>query len=186
MISQKNKQGWRNPWVIGLLAIVLSGVLINGRMLWNMLHHPMRLLDDHYTVKDHNRYDAKWLQQQAERSTLGWQVKLHSPQQLANDAQATAESARFIVNASPADFQLELSDRDGKAVEGAKIVVDVQSPGDPTFDFKGNLNASSLGHYQGSLTFPRAGNWDLLIHAEVDGRQFDMEQRVFVAISKQP
>jgi len=40
MISQKNKQGWRNPWVLGLLAIILSGVLINGRMLWSVLESP--------------------------------------------------------------------------------------------------------------------------------------------------
>lgn len=186
MISQRNKQGWRNPWVLGLLAIVLSGVLINGRMLWNMLHHPMRLLDDHYTVKDHNRYDAKWLQQQAERSTLGWKVKLNSPQQLLNDSLATAESARFFVYGSPADFDLELNDKDGKAIANAKIQVEAQSPGDPTYDFKGEFNSTAVGKYQSRLSFPRAGNWDLLIHADVEGRQFDMEQRVFVVISKQP
>lgn len=184
MISQKNKQGWRNPWVLLLLALVFSGVLINARMLWNMVHHPMRLLDEHYTVKDHNRYDAKWLQQQAERSTLGWQAKLHSPQRLANDSMASADAVRFILTENPSELQLELKDRDGKMIEGAQVVVEAQSPGDPEFDFKSALNATSVGNYQGSLKFPRAGNWDLLIRAEVDGRQFDMEQRVFVAISK--
>ncbi len=186
MISQKNKQGWRNPWVLLFLALVLSGVLINGRMLWNMISHPMRLLDEHYTVRDHNRYDAKWLQQQAERSTLGWQAKLHSPQRLQNDSLATPEAARFIVGASPADFKLELHDREGKAIQNAQVVVDAQSPGDLTSDFKITFHDAEQGAYQGELKFPKAGNWDLIIHAEVDGRQFDMEQRVFVAISKQP
>jgi cell division protein FtsL len=186
MISQKNKQAWRNPWVLLLLALVSSGVLINARMLWNMMHHPMRLLDEHYTVKDHNRYDAKWLQQQAERSTLGWQAKLHSPQRLKNDSLASADSVRFILTESPAELQLELKDRDGKEITGAQVVVEAQSPGDPTSDFKTAMNATSSGHYQGSLKFPRAGNWDLLIRAEVDDRQFDMEQRVFASISKQP
>ncbi len=184
MISQKNKQGWRNPWVILLLTLVCAGVLINARMIWNMLHHPMRLLDEHYTVKDHNRYDAKWLQEQAERSTLGWSAKLHSPQQLENDALSTPQAARFILAASPADLQLELHDQNGKPVLGATVVVEAQSPGDKDYDFSTPFNAASAGHYQGSLKFPRAGNWDLLIRAELDGRQFDMEQRVFVAISK--
>jgi len=78
MISQKNKQGWRNPWVIGLGLIVLSGVLTNARMVWNVVHNPMRLLDDSYSVKAHNQYDAKWVQQQSERSTLGWKMDIHS------------------------------------------------------------------------------------------------------------
>ncbi len=184
MISQKNKQGWRNPWLILLLALVAAGVLVNAKMIWNMLHHPMRLLDDHYTVKDHNRYDAKWLQEQAERSTLGWQAKLQSPQRLENDAQATPQSARFIIVASPADLHLELNDQNGKPIQGATVSVEAQSPADKDYDFSTTFNADSAGHYQGSLKFPRAGNWDLLIRAELDGRQFDMEQRVFVAIPK--
>jgi len=184
MISQKNKQGWRNPWLLGLLVIVLSGVLINGRMLWNVLHHPTRVLDDHYNVKAHNQYDAKWLQQQAERSTLGWQARMHSPDQLENDSQAAPGMVRFILMASPATLKLELNDRNGQPIQGGQVEINAQWPGDPTFDFKGTLYEASSGHYEGSMKFPRAGNWDLLIRAEQDGRQFDMEQKVFVAIPK--
>ncbi len=184
MISQKNKQGWRNPWLLGLLVIVLAGVLINGRMLWNVLHHPTRVLDEHYNVKAHNQYDAKWLQQQAERSTLGWQARIHSPHQLENDSQAMPSAVRFILLASPAVMKLELSDNNGQPIQGGKVEVNAQWPGDPTFDFKGTLYEAAPGHYQGSMKFPRAGNWDLLIRAEQDGRQFDMEQKVFVSIPK--
>lgn len=184
MISQKNKQAWRNPWVLGLLLIILSGVLINARMLWNVINHPMRLLDDNYTVKSHNQYDAKWLQQQAERSTLGWQASLHSPQQLQNDQLAVSDSARFIVMANPADFKFVLNDREGQPIRGGKVDIDVQWPGDPAYDFKGSLHEVAAGHYEGSLKFPRAGNWDILIRAEHDGRQFDMEEKLFVSISK--
>jgi len=186
MFSQKNKQGWRNPWVIGLAIIVLAGVLINARMLWNVLHHPTRLLDDNYSVKAHNQYDAKWIQQQAERSTLGWQVKLHSPDQLQNDPQAKLESVRFVLLSSPARMNFDLSDKEGKSIGGGKVHVDAQWPGDPNFDFKSELVETSEGQYEGALQFPRAGNWDLLIRAEHDGRMFDMEQKVFVAIPKNP
>jgi len=184
MISQKNKQGWRNPWLLGLLVIILSGVLINGRMLWNVLNHPMRLLDDHYSVKAHNQYDAKWVQQQAERSTLGWQARIHSPQQLENDSQATASAVRFILMASPAELKFELNDRDGQPVQGGQVEINAQWPGDPTFDFKGALYEVAPGHYEGSMKFPRAGNWDLLIRVQHDDRKFDTEQKVFVAIPK--
>lgn len=183
MISQKHK-GWRNPWVYGLLVIILSGVVINARFLWNVFSHPVRVLDDNYSVKAHNKYDAKWVQQQAERSTLGWQAKLHSPQQLQNDSQAAPGAAQFILLASPADLKLALNDRDGKPVQGGKVEITAQWPGDPTFDFKGALYEGAPGQYEGSMKFPRAGNWDLLIKAQLEDRQFDMEQKVFVAIPK--
>jgi hypothetical protein len=40
--------------------------------------------------------------------------------------------------------------------------------------------------YAGDMKFSRAGNWDLLISAQLEGQQFAMEQKVFVEISKQP
>lgn len=184
MISQKNKQGWRNPWVLGLIIVVLSGVLINAHMLWNVLHYPARVLDDNYSVKAHNQYDAKWVQQQAERSTLGWKARLHSPQQLQNDSQALPSAARFILQFSPADMKLELNDHDGKPIHGVQVVINAQWPGNPALDVKSELHEVAPGLYEGSLKFPRAGNWDLLIGAELDGREFEMEQKVFVAIPK--
>lgn len=184
MISQKNSKGWRNPWVFGLLAIMLAGVLINMRFLWNVVSHPVRVLDDNYSVREHNQYDAKWVQQQAARSTLGWQARLTSAQQLQNDSQAKPDEARFILMASPADFKLELHGRDGAPIQGGKIEIQAQWPGDPSFDFQGQLHEAAPGQYQGRLKFPRAGNWDLLIKVERDGSQFDTEQKVFVAISK--
>lgn len=185
MISQKNKQGWRNPWTFGLIAVIFSGVLINAQFLWNVLHHPTRLLDDNYSVKAHNQYDAKWVQQQAERSTLGWKAKLHSPQQLQNDPLADPATAKFVVLASPAELKFDLADRDGKAVVGAKVKINAQWPGNPQFDFSQELHESSAGQYAGELKFSRAGNWDLLIEVDHESSQFSMEQKVFVEISKQ-
>lgn len=182
--SQKNKQGWRNPWVFGLLVIVLSGVLINARMIWNVINHPMRLLDDHYSVKAHNQYDAKWVQQQAERSTLGWQATLHSPQRLENDSEASPGAQQFILIANPAEMKFALHDREGNPVRGGMVEINAQWPGDSQFDFKSNLYEAAPGQYAGSMQFNRAGNWDLLIRVMLNDREFDMEQKVFVAIPK--
>lgn len=181
MISQKNKQGWRNPWVFGLGAIVLSGVLINGHLIWKIINNPVRLLDETYTVKKHNQYDAKWLQQQASRSTLGWQAKLHSPQQLQNDPVAVESLVRFIVAANPAMMQLELKNREGVPVQGGKVEILAQWPGAPEFDTSVTLNEVAPGKYEGSLKFSRPGNWDLIINAVQNESQFEMEQKVFVA-----
>lgn len=186
MLSQKNKQGWRNPWVFGLIAVILAGVVINIKFYWNVTQHPVRLLDDHYNVKSHNQYDAKWVQQQAERSTLGWQVKLHSPHRLENDALAEPSAAKFILLASPAELILELANREGKPIQGGQVFINAQWPEDPKFDTQCELFEKAPGRYVGQLKFPRAGNWDLIIKATHESRQFEMEQKVFVEISKQP
>ncbi|HEY0665811.1 MAG TPA: FixH family protein [Gallionella sp.] len=185
MISQKNKQAWRNPWVFGLAAIVLSGVLINARMLWNVINNPVRLLDEDYSVKKHNQYDAKWLQQQAGRSTLGWHARLHSPQQLQNDPMATEGTARFMLAANPAVMQLELKDRDGKPIQGGQVQIQAQWPGAPTYDTSATLNEVAAGKYEVQMKFSRPGNWDLLIKAVHDERRFEMEQKIFVVAEVQ-
>lgn len=184
MISQKNKQAWRNPWVLGLLAVVLAGVLINARMLWNVMHHKTRLLDENYSVKGHNQYDAKWVQQQAERTTLGWQAKLHSPNRLPNDSMVSESAARFILIANPAQLKFELNDREGKPVQGGEVVINAQWPGDPNFDVSTTLHETASGQYEGSMNFPRPGNWDVLIKVTQNERLFEMEQKVFVAVPK--
>lgn len=182
MISQKNKQAWRNPWVIGLAAIVLSGVLINARMLWNVIHNPMRLLDENYSVKGHNQHDAKWVQQQAERSTLGWQAKLHSPQRVQNDPIALESAARFILTGSPTQFTLELNDRAGNPVQGGHVTINAQWPGSPEFDSVATLEEVAPGSYAGAIEFSRPGNWDVIIEVKHQDSLFEMEQRVFAAI----
>jgi nitrogen fixation protein FixH len=184
MISQDNKQGWRNPWVLGFAAIVLCGVLVNVVLLWNVMRTPVRLLDDAYSVKNHDRQDAKWVRQQAERTTLGWQARLRSPQQLQGVNQAQEGEGRFILAASPATVQLELSDREGRSVDGGQVVVAAQWPGNAAQDFSANLHEIAHGHYEGSLKFPRPGNWDLLIKVQRDGRTFEMEQKVFVSVPR--
>jgi hypothetical protein len=184
MLSQKNKQGWRNPWVWGLLSLVFVGVLTNARMVWNVVNHPTRLLDDNYSVRGHNEHDAKWVQQQAERSTLAWQAKLHSPQRLENDSMALPSATKFILTASPAQFDFELADKDGTPLQGGVVTVNAQWPGNPDFDFKSSMSESSAGRYTGQVNFSRAGNWDLLIRVQRNDSIFDMEQKVFVSISK--
>lgn len=181
MISQKNKQGWRNPWVIGLALIVVSGVLVNARMLWNVMHHPTRLLDENYSVREHNKYEPKWVQQQAERSSLGWKVILHSPQRLENDPMAWGSSARFILLGNPSHFKLQLNDSEGKPVQGGQVVINAQWPGNPEFDKKTTLVEAAPGNYEGELDFSRPGNWDLIIETQRAESVFETEQKVFVA-----
>jgi nitrogen fixation protein FixH len=153
-------------------------------MIWNVIHHPTRLLDDNYSVKGHNQYDAKWVQQQAARSTLGWKESLHSPDRLQNDSMATADAARFILIANPSLLQFDLTDKEGQPVLGGQVTINAQWPGDPKFDTTVTLHETSAGHYEGSMNFPRPGNWDMIINAVQNSRIYETEQKVFVSVAK--
>lgn len=183
MISQKNKQGWRNPWVFGLVAIMLSAVLVNGRLLWNAMQHRVQLLDENYSIKNH-QHEAAWVQQGSKRDALGWQGKLRSPQQQQNDGMATSGASRFTLTASTARFQFELSDRGGKPLQGGRVTIEAQRPGNAELNFKSELLEIAPGRYEGDLKFSRPGNWDLMIQARHNDNLFAREQRVFVAISQ--
>jgi nitrogen fixation protein FixH len=176
MISQSNKQGLRNPWMLGFAAIVLCGVLVNVYLLWTVMRSPVRLLDDAYSVKNHGKQDAKWVQQQAGRTSLGWEARLRSPQQ------AQGETG-FVLSASPAAIQLELSTTGGQPVQGGQVTVTALWPGNASHDFTVTLHEIAAGLYSGSLDFPRPGNWDLQIKVEREGSLFEMEQKALVALS---
>jgi nitrogen fixation protein FixH len=93
-------------------------------------------------------------------------------------------AARFILIANPALLQLELHDNANQPVQGGKVQIRAQWPGDPKFDTAIALNETAAGRYEGSMNFPRPGNWDMLIRVEQDGRVFEMEQKVFVSVPK--
>ncbi|GAB4126173.1 MAG: hypothetical protein Fur0040_08720 [Sideroxydans sp.] len=185
LISQSHKQGWRNPWLLGLLAAVLAAVVINiGGIFWNITQHPANVLDAAYSVKDHDKHVAQWVNQQAQRSTLDWHATLRSPQRIPNDPEALPMLAGFMLNASPAKFELELKDAGGHLLSGAAIKVKVQWPGDAAQDFPVEFHEVGAGLYAGDIAFPHSGNWDLQINALHQGSTFVMEQRVFVVSAK--
>lgn len=185
LISQSNKQWWRNPWLPGLLVAVLAAVVINiGGIFWNITHHPANVLDAAYSVKDHDKHVAQWVSQQAQRSTLDWHATLHSPQRIANDPAALPALAGFMLNATPARFEMQLNDASGKPLTGATVAVKVQWPGNAAQDFAVDFHEAGAGLYVGEIAFPHSGNWDLQINALQEGSTFVMEQRVFVATPK--
>lgn len=185
LISQSHKQGWRNPWLLGLLAAVLAAVVINiGGIFWNITQHPANVLDAAYSVKDHDKNVAQWVNQQAQRSTLDWHATLRSPQRIANDPEALPERAGFLLNATPTQFEMQLNDATGKPLSGAAIKVKVQWPGNAARDFAVDFHEAGAGLYTGEIAFPHSGNWDLQINALHQGSTFVMEQRVFVATAQ--
>lgn len=180
MISQKHKQGWRNPWVFALAAIVITSLSVNARLIWQASQSKGRVLDTDYSVKSH-KHDAEWVEQEAKRNALGWHTHMHSDQEVGNDPDALPRLQRFVLGAAPAVLQYDLTDRAGQPLVGAEVTVQAMWPSDSSADQTLKMNETRPGHYEAKIDLDRKGYWDLRFTAKREKDDFVTEQKIFVA-----
>ena len=150
MLSQKNKQNWRNPWFVGLIGIVVTAVLVNSILIWKAYHSSSTLVDHEYSTKD-RKSDTETIDDIQAQNTLAWKVTIKQPKK--------------IVLASPASFEIEVVDRQGEPVSGKMEVVAYRSA-DAEKDFTVAFTETSSGKYQGYVSFPLKGFWELRIRVK--------------------
>lgn len=180
MISQHSNKWWRNPWVIGMFLIVVTSLVVNGRLIWNSMHSLPQTLDKDYKVKDHHRAGADWVDQQRSRTALGWVAHLHSPQEAKNDPLALPEAVRLFLTSATPQLLIEMRDREGKLLEGATLKVVAQWPSQDVADVAVPVRELAPGKYEAMPRFSRAGNWVLSIEAARGADKIQLEQKVFV------
>src|ERR1017187_8975333 len=150
MLSQKNKQNWRNPWFVGLIGVVVTAVLVNSVLIWKAYHSSSTLVDHEYSTKD-RKSDTETIDDIQAQNTLAWKVTLKLPKKL--------------VLAIPSSFEIDVNDRDGIPVSGKMEVVAYPSA-DAEKDFAVPFTETSSGKYQGYISFPLKGIWELRIRVK--------------------
>ena len=164
MISQYNKKGWQNPWVFGLIGLVLSGVAINGVFLLNALGEDRStLVDREYSTKNRKTGDEVVKEIEAQNA-LGWKASIKQSKVVSLD-EATA-------------YQISVLDRNGQAVSG-KMEVSAYRASDASKDFVIPFQETSAGNYQGMMRFPLKGYWKLRIRVVRGKEVFETEGSKF-------
>lgn len=164
MISQYNKKGWQNPWVFGLIGLVLSGVAINGVFLLNALGEDRStLVDREYSTKNRKTGDEVVKEIEAQNA-LGWKASIKQPKVVSLDV-AT-------------EYQVSVVDRDGQPVSG-QVEVLAYRASDASKDFVIPFKETSSGNYQGMMRFPLKGYWKLRIRAVRGKEVFETEGSKF-------
>lgn len=160
MISQNNKKGWRNPWVFGLLGLILSGVTVNGLFLWNALSEQRStLVDREYSTKN-RKTGAEVVKEIEEQNALGWK--------------ATVKQPITVPLNTPTAYQVSIVDRDGRPVSG-KVEVSAYRASDASKDFTVPFSETTSGTYQGMMGFPLKGYWKLRVRVVRDKEVFEIE-----------
>lgn len=160
MISQYNKKGWQNPWVFGLIGLVLSGVAINGVFLLNALgENRSTLVDREYNTRN-RKSGAEVVKEIETQNALAWKTTIKQP--------------KSVPLGVPTAYEVSVVDRQGLPVSG-RVEVSAYRASDAAQDFTVPFKEGVSGSYQGLMRFPLKGYWKLRIRVVRGKEVFETE-----------
>lgn len=163
MLAQENKKSWRNPWFIGIVSVVVTALLVNSVLIWYALHRGSTLVDHEYSTRD-RKSDSETIEDIQAHNSLAWKITIKQP--------------KTVVLGSPAAYEIDVVDRLGAPVSGAMEVVAYRAS-DANQDFAVPFTEVSSGTYQGYISFPLKGLWELRIHVKRGTDEFETESNKF-------
>ncbi len=169
MFSQKNKTGWRNPWFLGMLGVLVATLLVNSVLVWYALHSRSTLVDHEYSTKD-RKSDTETIDDIQAQNALAWKVTVKQP--------------KMLMLATPASYEIDVADRQGAPVSGEMEVVAYRSA-DADKDFSIPFMEVSSGKYEGYISFPLKGYWELRIRIKRDKDVFEVGSNKFLVTQVQ-
>ena len=151
-----HRSSWRwFPWaLVASLGVV---VVANAALGWAAFSSfPGKAVEDDFGAS--NGYD-KVLAAARAQSALGW------------DLQARVEHGRPV---------LLLTDRDGRPRDGARIAASAGRPLGPPLSFEPGFVGEGAGVYRAEGSLPSAGNWDLMLRVDLDGKMLAATRRLLL------
>ncbi len=169
MLSQKNKKSWQNPWFVGMIGVVVTAVLVNSVLIWKAFHDSSTLVDHEYSTKD-RKSDTETIDDIQAQNALGWKVTVKQP--------------KILILSTPGSYEIDVVDRQGVAVSGEMEVVAYRSS-DADKDFAVPFKEVSSGKYQGYISFPLKGFWELRIRLKRAKDVFEVGSSKFMVTQAQ-
>ncbi len=159
MISQDHKSGFRNPWMLGLIGLIVLVLAVNATFIWFATHNKSMLVDREYKTKD-RKTNTQILSELGAQQALAWQTTIKKP--------------KAIVLNQPTMYEISVLDKEGKPVSGV-MEVEAYRAADASKDFTTSFKEVSAGNYQGYVTFPLKGYWELHIHLKRGADEFTVD-----------
>lgn len=169
MISQNNKAALRNPWVWGVIALIVVVLGVNITfIMYSANSSRSALVEQDYKTKD-RKANEELLKELREQQALAWQTTIKKPKEL-------------VMN-TPTSYEISVADRDGKPVSGA-MEVEAYRAADASKDFSTAFKEVSPGNYQGFINFPLKGYWELRVHLKRGEDEFRVNTDRFMVAEK--
>lgn len=164
MISQENRSVLRNPWPLGMIAAIIVVFLVNGAFIWLATHNRSTLVDRDYSTKD-RKTNAEVIAGLQDQKSLAWK--------------ATVKAPGSVSMGLPAGYEISVRDREGAPVNGTMDVLAYRAS-DDSKDFSTPFVQVSPGNYQGYITFPLKGYWELRIRIKRGQETFEVGSGKFM------
>lgn len=165
MISQNNKSGLRNPWVWGMLALIVVVLAVNATFIWFATKGTRStLVERDYKTHDRKSNEEE-LKELSTKRALSWQTDIKRP--------------KSVTMGIPAAYEIDIKDRAGKPVSGS-MDVDAYRPSDAGKDFTTAFKEVAPGRYQGYINFPLKGYWELHIRVQRGDEKFGVATDKFM------
>lgn len=167
--SQDSNQALRNPWVIAWIFIVVVFISVNaGFILLSIISNPGLVSEDYYEQGRQFEQNATTLM--SERKKLNWDTRLDIPEK--------------IISGTTYVYRFSAVDVYGLPVMNAEVNLVAYRPSNASADFTTRLKQIAPGLYQGKISLPLAGVWDLNIMAQRDKEQYELSHRITASIVK--
>jgi len=164
-LSQKNPKALKNPWVLGWLALVAVVLAVNiGFISLAFITNP-GLVDKDYYEKAED-YEENLVKYRNARAALGWSYQATFP----NNPILNKQSL----------YRLSVVDKAGLPLKSANIKLVAYRPSDASADFEVTFNEIGTGIYEGNITYPLKGIWEITAVIELGDDKFDFTRRASV------
>jgi nitrogen fixation protein FixH len=157
MISQHSKKGLRNPWLLGMIGLIVLVLGVNGIFIWFATHSRSTLVDRDYSTKD-RKSNAAVVSDLQEQKALAWKISVNKPKR--------------ITMGLPAKYEINVADREDMPVSGT-MEVEAYRASDASKDFTTIFSEVSPGNYRGDISLPLKGYWELRVRVRRGGDVFE-------------
>jgi nitrogen fixation protein FixH len=163
-MAKERKDGWWYPWIfVGGFAVIIT---VNGIMMYFAFTSWTGLETKEHYVKG-LAYDAN-VEGARKQADLGWTVKLSI------DSEAVDDKKRKV------SFETQFLDDQGNPVAPLNARAFFVRPTSEGLDKELTAQLTAPGIVSGEVVLDLAGQWDVRIHAESQGRQYQHVQRVII------
>jgi nitrogen fixation protein FixH len=164
-ISQKNSEALKNPWVLGLLAFLITFLTANAIFIYLAFKAPPNLV-----VKDfYERGEAyEETQQQIEQEkALGWTGIILAPSETrVNQVQ---------------NYEVLLQGKNSVGLALDSVILHAYRPSDARADFSVEMTQKQQGVYYADFSFNLPGIWDVIVEAKVGEQKFLTTKRLTIS-----
>ena len=165
MISQNNKTGLRNPWVWGMLVLIMIVLAVNATFVWFATKGTRSTLVERDYETGNRTSNEEMLSELSAQKQLSWQTEIKKPDS--------------VVMGTPAVYEIVVRDRAGNPVS-ANMDVTAYRASDASKDFTTSFKEVAPGRYQGYVNFPLKGYWELHIRLQRGEERFGVATDKFM------